>query len=277
MIASLTAWADAVKVSGNDYIWSCTDHIEVINAEINISGLTLIFATGKRIYANGGTIYVSEDYVDTYIQPATIYFRAASRGVIDLVAGSGKWVGKGLNLHMTEGDIRFNSTNGQTNLQDLTLESETSTNNYFFMILPATAKINVMRVAGFGVSITSGDFSMNPKGIGLVSGNGFAAAKFVANNKTLNHFVVQSSAAKQFNTSSLVFGVTTLNFKDGYVNPLFMGMYPKGNASVLRRIQRTLTLNPEDLDGTNISGFSYRVASDRIIQPAGTTTHQTIK
>lgn len=272
MVTELTNWADATKVSGYDYVWAISDNINV-SATADISGLNLIFSSTKRIYASaGGTITVSNDFVDRYIYPTKITVKQASDTDINLVVGTGKWVGKGLTFAVESGNLRFDSNTSQTQLRDLSVDALISSVSALRVLLHNAGEINLYRITGMTVIRYGGILSMNPRGIGLVSSQSYGAAKLVAINATFPGFVISSDATHRTQTASSAYNATTMTFVDGKVNPEFLDAYPKDNDAVIRLIKRTITFKPVSNDGSNVSGFKYRISSNRVLQPAGTTT-----
>lgn len=275
MVTELTNWANATKVSGYNYVWAISDNINV-SATADISGLNLIFSSTKRIYASaGGTITVSNDFIDRYIYPTKITVKQASDTDINLVVGTGKWVGKGLTFAVESGNLRFDSNTSQTQLRDLSVDALISSVSALRVLLHDAGEISLYRITGMTVIRYGGILSMNPKGIGLVSSQSYGAAKLVAIDATFPGFVISSDATHRTQTASSAYNATTMTFVDGKVNPEFLDAYPKDNDSVIRLIKRTITFKPVASDGSNVSGFTYRVSSNRIVQPAGTTTPNT--
>lgn len=267
MVTELNGWANATKVSGYDYVWAISDNINV-SATIDISGFNLVFASTKRMQAQaGGTINVSTDFINRFNYPTRLTFTQASDTDTELVAGTGRWVGKGLSIAINGGNLRFNSDTSQTNLEDLSVDAIKSSVSALRVLLHNNGVINLYRVTGMTVIRYSGVLTMNPYGDGLVSSQNYGSPKLVAINSTFTGFVVSSDATHRTQTASSAYNATTMTFVDGKVNPEFLDAYPKDNDGVIRIIKRTLTLNPKDSVGANVTGFKYRVLSKRVVMP----------
>ncbi|GFO72942.1 hypothetical protein BJAS_P3479 [Bathymodiolus japonicus methanotrophic gill symbiont] len=279
MVTELTNWASATKVGGNDYVWSCTDHISV-QAEIDISGFTLLFANDLRIVANpGGVITVSGNIFNTYTRKTSIYLThtASSRTAFEMVAGTGRWVGKGATFLLDGGDLAFDSATSVTQLYDVDIIGiRTTYATEARLGVAPTGEINLLSVTGcslrFRTGSTYGKISMNPDGRGFISGDRLNSTKLLVNSTTLDGFVVQSSSARKFSVQPYTGSTYTLNFKDGSVDPDFLVGYPQASTAICQ-IQRTITLKPTDTDNNNVSGFKYRVSSNRVVNPGGTVTN----
>ena len=272
MVTELTAWADGTKIAGYDYVWSCADSINV-TADIDISGFTLIFVNTKRIQAQaGGTINVSNDFVDRYNYPTKIIVSQGSDDDTEMVAGTGKWVGKGLTITMSGGNVRFNSSTSQTNLQDLSVDAIAASVSALRVLIHAAGEINLYRVTGMTVIRYAGILSMNPHGAGIISSQSFGPAKIVAASSTFHGFVISSDSTHRTQTASSAYNATTMTFIDGQVNPEFLDAYPKDNDGVIRLIKRTLKLQPKNSVQAQITAFNYRVLSKRVVQPGSHVT-----
>lgn len=272
MITALNSWAGATRVvTGNNYIWSCTDHINV-SASVDISGFDLIFATGKRMYASaGGIINVSTVYLSTqsfpnvYIYPAKISLRGASNVDINLVSGTGKWLGRGLTIIIDSANIRFDSSTSETKLYDVTIDASVSAVTALKVLLHDDGELNLYRVTGLTVVRYGGKLTMNPKGDGLVSSQSGGAAKLVGINATFPGFVIVSDSTHRLQTASSAYNATTMTFIDGKVDPDFLDAYPANDDNVIRIIQKTFKISAA-------VGFSYRVSGNRWVQPAAVHT-----
>lgn len=272
MVTELTNWADATKVSGNDYCWACADNITV-TAEIELYGFELIFASGFGIKSQaGGNIKVSKDIFNTFYLTTTLTFLGSGShlGAISLVSGTGKWTGGGLSIRTQGRGLEFSSTTSQCDLKDLTVDALKNNVFYLKINIHTDGEINVFRLSGVTVQYVRGKFTMNPKGYGIINGDHFAIAK-LSGSGTFKGFTMLSDST----TTIALYSSGTMTFSDGRIDPDRVTSSPKNNNNVRRIIQRTITLNPSDENGANISAFNYRISSNRNVMPGNVTTPNT--
>lgn len=273
MITELTNWASGTKVGGSDRVWACSDSI-FVNANIEIYGLTLIFSSAKYIRANASaTINVSSLVRGEYSESAIIYLKHSKGSAIGLVAGTGKWIGSGVTFLLDTGNIVFSSSTSDTVLLDTILIAAGGTDPYINITLSGNSNFNLQRSSGVTLRLYGGNLSMNPKGIGAVSGRGFASIKLLANNPTFYGFIMNATAAFPIQTASTSFTANTMTFIDGKIDPVLIHGYPANNSGVVRILKRTITLLPVTTTRAPVSAFKYRVSSNRVLEPASTTTN----
>lgn len=272
--------------SSNSRTYRCVDNL-LLQGDTDAEGFTFICAPGKTVTFHGSAaspgVLRTSTYVDgvPFLPIRIVYEGETPFGEHDVTQDSqgflrncGMDVGR-LEIVIT-GDTTSNYygvpflTVQKTVIRELVVSNQNQSGLCYtnFNLTHSQSSVRISSIRNSTIRVSSSfDFGFTGNAGWAFGEGGTQDVKLLSPN---NSRVV--GLAPKFSTSAGViqltdpnFSATTRIFRDSFIAPSRVAMYPTGNDSAVTEIERTVTYKPQAPNGSALSSVMARVLSTRVI------------